>query len=273
MNAQIVPVYWLCEDLLKALGRREDPQGQMSQAEVMTTALVAAMFFGGTFERARKLLLEQGSLPGMLSKGRFNVRLHALPQEAWMGLFHVRSTTFKDLKEEQEYLVESFPVPGCDPLRIRRGRSYQEEAFRGKIASKRRFFYGLRGQLLVPQEGQPVEFMPAPGSWTDVRVLKHLALDLPEGAKIHADRVSPDYGYEALLKDVAGILLVPLRKKNSKRAVPPWVEFVRKSVRNRGEPTASQITAWFPKVIHAVTAKGFELQVMLFVMAFAIQCL
>ena len=273
MDEKIVTVYCLCDDLLKALGLREDPQRQMCTAEVMTTAIVAAMFFGGNFEKARTMLLEQGYIPGMLSKGRFNVRLHALPEEVWMCLFHVLSTTFKELNEEQDYIVDSFPVPVCDNIRIRRCRIYQEEAFRGKIASKRRFFYGLRVHLVITHEGQPVEFLLAPGSWNDVRVLKHLHLDLPEGAKIHADRVYPDSGDEDLLKEVAGIRVVPLRKKNSKRAVPPWVEFVRKDVRKRVETTASQITALLPKGIPAVTSTGFELKVMLFVMAFAIQCL
>jgi len=44
-------------------------------------------------------------------------------------------------------------------------------------------------------------------------------------------------------------------------------------VRKRVETTASQINALLPKSIHAVTSKGFELKVMLFVLAFAFQCL
>jgi hypothetical protein len=273
MDEKIITVYYLCDTLLRALGLREDPQRQMSNAEVMTTAIVAAMFFGGNFERARTMLAEQGYIRGMLSKGRFNVRLHTLSQEVWMCLFHILSVTFKELNKEQEYIVDSFPVPVCDNIRIGRCQIYHDEEFRGKIASKRRFFYGLRVHLVITHTGQPVEFMLAPGSWNDVRVLKHLALDLPEGSKLYADRIYTDYGYEDLLKEVAGLLLVPLRKKNSTRAVPPWVRFVRQYVRKRVETTASQINALLPKSIHAVTSKGFELKVMLFVMAFAIQCL
>ena len=56
MDTQIVAVYCLCDDLLKAMHHVEDPQCQMSDAEVMTTALVAALFFGGNHERARCLL-------------------------------------------------------------------------------------------------------------------------------------------------------------------------------------------------------------------------
>ncbi len=40
----------------------------MSAAEVMTTALVAAQFFGGNQQMARWLLKEQGYIPDMLSK-------------------------------------------------------------------------------------------------------------------------------------------------------------------------------------------------------------
>ena len=46
MDTQIVAVYCLCDDLLKALCQSEDAQRQMSDAEVMTTAIVAAPFFG-----------------------------------------------------------------------------------------------------------------------------------------------------------------------------------------------------------------------------------
>ena len=64
MDFQIILVYCLCADFLKALHHREDKQCQMSDAEVMTTALVAALYFGGNQERARGLLLEQSIFPG-----------------------------------------------------------------------------------------------------------------------------------------------------------------------------------------------------------------
>jgi hypothetical protein len=52
MDEQIVAIYCLCDDLLQALHHREDSQVQMSDAEVMTTALVAALFCAGNFEQA-----------------------------------------------------------------------------------------------------------------------------------------------------------------------------------------------------------------------------
>ena len=82
-----------------------------------------------------------------------------------------------------------------------------------------------------------------------------------------------DYALEDLLEEAAGIHLKPIRKKNSQRGIPPWSQALRKYVRRRVETSAIQIAGLLPRSIHAVTSRGFELKVMLFVMAFAIQCL
>ena len=50
MQEQIITIYCLCEDFLNACGHKEHRQSRMSNAEVMTTALVAAWFFGGSQE-------------------------------------------------------------------------------------------------------------------------------------------------------------------------------------------------------------------------------
>jgi hypothetical protein len=50
----------------------------MSDAEVMTTAIVAALHFSGNFERARGLLASPHYIPQMLSKSQFNRRLQAV---------------------------------------------------------------------------------------------------------------------------------------------------------------------------------------------------
>ena len=66
----------------------------------------------------------------------------------------------------------------------------------------------------------------------------------------------------------------PLRKKDySKRPFAPFVEYVQQRMRKRIETSFGQIAALLPKKIHAVTAEGFELKVVCFVLAFAIQVL
>ena len=76
MDTQMVFVYCLCDDLLKALQHGEDRQCRVSDAEILTVALVAALYFGGHFQRANEFLHEQGYLPRRLGASRFNRRIH-----------------------------------------------------------------------------------------------------------------------------------------------------------------------------------------------------
>jgi hypothetical protein len=78
MDDKILAVYCLSADVLNAIGHAEDPHQQMSDAEVMTTGLVAIWFFRGNFEAARALLSTPRYVPHMLSRSRLNRRLHRL---------------------------------------------------------------------------------------------------------------------------------------------------------------------------------------------------
>ena len=72
MNDEIIAIYCLCDDILKAMNYQDDPQVQMSDAEVMTTGIVASLCYCGNFEKARKALSEPQYIPKMLSRSRFN---------------------------------------------------------------------------------------------------------------------------------------------------------------------------------------------------------
>lgn len=174
MDDTITTIYCSCDDFLKAMHHRDDPQVRLSTAEVMTVCLVAATFFGGNIDQTRLFLGEYGYMPEMISKSRLNRRLHAIEFGLWEGLFARLAELFKRRNAEQTYVVDSLPVPVCDTIRIRRCRLYPPkesgEAFRGYVPSKRRYFYGLRVHLLVSESGEPVEFALEAGSEADVRV-------------------------------------------------------------------------------------------------------
>ena len=53
MDDKILVIYGLCTDFLTALHHTEDRQQKLTDAEVMTTALVAMVFFGGNFDEAQ----------------------------------------------------------------------------------------------------------------------------------------------------------------------------------------------------------------------------
>jgi len=63
--------------------------------------------------------------------------------------------------------------------------------------------------------------------------------------------------------------LSPYRKKNSKRPVPPWIRFLQQHYRKIVETSASLVERLLPKHIHATNTAGFELKVILFMVAFS----
>lgn len=271
MDYKITLVYCLCADLLIAMNHKEDPQCKMNNAEVMTAGLVAALFFGGNQKLACEFLQEQGYIPRMISKSQFSRRLHRLDY-LFIALFRVLGESFKELNEESIYVIDSAPIPVCDNIRIRRNKIYGDEEHRGYQASKKRYFYGVKIHLLVTKDHQPVEFFLSPGAFGDTEALTQFDFDLPEDSWIFADKAYTYYLVEDLL-DEAELHLAPDRKKNSTRPMPAWLKFFLRQYRNQVETAGSMIERLLPKSIHAVTAKGFELKVILFVLASSINCL
>ena len=275
---QIIVIYCLCDDFLHlhckkdVLWPKEAPQTKMTTAEVMTVALVAATLFGGNQEKSRCFLKEHGYIKNMLSKGCFNRRLHEVPEAVWQAFFARIAEVHKEGNQSQHYAVDSMPAVVCDNYRICRSRLYPTkkhgQAFRGYIACKRRFFYGLRVHLVMTTSGLPVEVMLAPGAEADISAFRRLTLDLPPQAHIFADAGYLDQHEEAMLEE-AGLHLVAQHRKNSRKPLLPWISYIARQERKRIETVFSQIASAFGRTIHAVTPKGFELKVFLTVLAYS----
>lgn len=270
MPEQIITIYCLCVDFLSVYGHKDDVQTQLSTAEVMTAALVAAWLFDGHQLRACQFLKEHGYMPHMLSKSRFNRRLHQIPETLWQALFFLLAQIHQQTNTEGDYIVDSCPVPVCDNLRIRRCHLYQSEDYRGYCASKRRYFYGLKLHLVVTATGKPVDLVLTPGEAGDMPGLRSLFLDLPDGSDLYADKGYTDYVFEDILMALGWANLIAARKSNSKRPHPGHIGYLCQVVRKRVETTFSTITEHFSRSIHAVTPRGFELKVFLTVLAYSI---
>ena len=265
MDLTIVAVYTICDDFLIAQNHQEHPLAKMSDAEVMTTALVAARYFGGNQHTACAVLKTLGYIPNMLGHSRYNRRLHRVSAK-FQTLFEYFAEVFIAENPNHIYSIDTYPVAVCDNIRISRSRLYQGEAWRGSIASKRRYFYGLKAHLMVTELGYIVEAFFTPGRCHDVLGLRCYRFDLPQEAVVYADKAYCDYGIEDALQ-AADIILKPIRKKNSKRQYPPCEVYLQQTYRKRVETSNSLIEQLLPKSIHAVTAQGFELKVFLFIIA------
>jgi hypothetical protein len=269
MYDRTLAIYCFVDDLLKAMQHAEDSRCEFSDSEVVTAAIVAMLFFSGNFERARYFLHSSGMMPRMLSRSRFSRRLSRLTDLIGL-LFHELGLVIKELNIESRYSLDSFPVPMCDNIRISRCRLTQGEGFRGYSASKRRYFYGLRVQVVVTVEGLPVECCILPGSLSDIQGLAELPLSLPMGAEVAADAAYTFYEWEDHLAEQDSVHLLVARKANSKRRDTPPVHDYKQWLRRHIETVFGEIAKLFPKKIHATTLSGFVLKVSLFLFAYQV---
>ena len=168
-------------------------------------------------------------------------------------------------------VIDSFPVAVCDNMRIKCCKLLKGKDYHGYTASKRRYFYGFKVQLVVTGDGVPVDFYVHAGAEADQTGLRALAPQLPEGSVCYADAGYTDYRAEDLWADTGQQVLLAARKGNSKRPHEPAQAFLIQHFRKRVETSISGITALFPKKIHAVTAQGFALKIMLFIFAYTLR--
>jgi hypothetical protein len=106
------------------------------------------------------------------------------------------------------YIADSFPVPVCRSIRIKRCRIYNEECFRGYIASQRKYFYGIKVHVLISESGIPAEIVLSHGSCSDISAFHDFSLQIPKGSVILADKAYNDYSLEDSLME-GGVHLMP----------------------------------------------------------------
>ena len=264
---KIIGIFCLVDDLLKGIGHREDCRRKVSDSEVITTSVVSALYFGGHLDNARHMMQMTRMVPKMLDKSRFCRRLHKLEPLLSMLFFQV-GQYIKDIAGATEYVIDSFPVAVCDNIRISRCKLLQGKQWRGRQCSMRRYFYGVKVQVLTTRSGIPVEFCFVPGSESDVQALKKLPMNVAPESKIYGDSAYTDYTIEDDMVQVDLIKLMIQRKSNSKRPDEPWIRFLEMQMRKGIETTFSMLKGLFLRKIHAVTFKGFLLKILMFIISF-----
>lgn len=87
---KIIGIFCFIDDLLKTSGRLEDARRQDSDSEIITTAIISSLHFGGHQDKARQFMKMTGLLPKRLNKSRFSRRLHALVDRIGDGVDNVK---------------------------------------------------------------------------------------------------------------------------------------------------------------------------------------
>ncbi len=268
-DIKIIAVYCLIDDVLKGIGYREDVRRRIIDSEVLTTAIVSALYFGGHMDNARNFMRMTGMVPQMLDKSRFCRRLHDL-ESLFFSMFLQICEHVKQVMGAGEYVIDSFPVAVCDNIRIRRSKIVKGEQWRGKQCSMRRYFYRVKVEVLTTAGGIPVEFSFIPASESDVQALKKLPIHVAPESNVYADSAYTDYGIEDDMKEAEAINLMIQRKSNAKKKDEPWIRYIKETMRKRIETVFSGLKALFLRKIHAVTFKGFLLKLVIFLTGYTL---
>jgi hypothetical protein len=268
---KVIGTYCIVDDILKGIHHYENAERKVSDSEIITTAIVSALYFKGN-QISSIHYMRSHNLIEMIGKSGFNKRLHKVASLI-MWMFLDVGRVFKYVYAELEYIIDSFPMKVCHNIRISRSKLLKGKQWRGYNASKREYFYGVKVQLITTQSGIPVELCFVPGSEHDIEGLRRMYVDLPAESKLYGDSAYTAYELEEQFKETALIDLCISRKANSTRPDKPWQTFIKTTMRKRIETTISEIVDMTPHSIHAVTTQGFLLKLLLFVFAFQLKAI
>jgi hypothetical protein len=266
-ESKIIALYCIVDDMLKSIHHHEDSRIKVSDSEVITTAFVSVLYFGGHLDNARSFMQLKGYVPSMLDKSRFCRRLHRLA-DLLMSMFYQMGQHIKNMAGAADYVMDSFPVAACENIRIKRSRILTGKAWHGRQSSMARYFYGVRVQVLT-FKGIPVEFCLVPGRENDSQALGKLPLQVAPESCIYMDAGYTDYRAEDLMFEQELVRLMIGRKANSTRKDEPHIRYLKDRMRKNIETCFSELKAKMLKKVHAVTQQGFLIKVALFVIAFA----
>jgi len=271
MQDTIVTIFCYVDDFLKALSWKDDSQCRLCLAEIVTISLTAARFFAGNLESARVFLCEHGYIPA-ICKSRLNRRLHAIPAFFWH--FIVSYLSSKQNPDCMHFLVDSFPIAVCQPVRASRRSLFRGKKYLGYNASKKMWFTGLKVHIIATFKGQPKEFAISAGSMHDLTALQQMYLGtLPRGSTMFGDKAYTSQLFEQKLLASKDILLLAERKANSSRGQSLIYSRYGKKIRKKIETAFSEMVSWLPRRIHAVTNRGFILKLMMLITAFSLSFL
>jgi hypothetical protein len=239
----------------------QDKRRKVSDAQMMTTALIAARYFYGNLATATNYMHEHHGFQ-KLDKSGFNRHLHRLAGKL-NAVFLGMGQALKQLNTSSSYLIDSLPVAVCKNIRIPHCRILQGKAYHS-------FKWDLPAvQVITTAEGIPVEYFISAGALADITAFQAMNLDLPAHSELYGHSGYTDYELHDYYQECEQVELLIQRKSNAKRKDDPALTFLKQHLRKRIETIFSTITNRFPKSIHAVTAQGFLLKILLFLFSYA----
>jgi hypothetical protein len=263
-DTYIVTVYVIIDDLLRVMNYQDDGRAEVSAAEILTVAVIAAKYFQNHHERALEMLIALGYMR-TLSGSRFNRRLQALRDWVWQ----VAEVVGALLAEGTVFIVDTMPIPVCKRVRAKRGRKVQGPAYAGYCAAKHEHYFGWQLHLVCDAYGVPVAFELLPAAWDELVPVQDLLAELPPGSQIVADKGYVSQKDELLAYVSGGVRLIPKFRKNMRGNSQQDARLIRQH-RSIIETVNSQLEKMGLQRLHARTNSGVALKVLASLIALAL---
>uniref|UniRef100_UPI0009BD0AAD IS982 family transposase n=1 Tax=Lactococcus sp. TaxID=44273 RepID=UPI0009BD0AAD len=133
-----------------------------SDCLVITCYLWGVLHFSETLKAKHQLA--QSLFPNFLEYSRFVRRCNAL----LLSIQLIRQAlVFKEFEGIDVSIIDSFPIPLCQPIRNFRSKVLGDYANIGYNATKGQYFYGCKCHALVSESGYVIDYVISPASIAD----------------------------------------------------------------------------------------------------------
>lgn len=164
-------------------------------------------------------------------------------------------------------IIDSMPIPVCKFARSYFNKSFKDISSYGYCASKKETYFGLKLHALITTSGFITDFFLTSAN-VDDRAAVHELIEEKQLIKIIADKGYVDGTLKEQLKKEKDILLISLKRKNSKNPLEKQLRNTLSKTRRRVETSFSQLVEQFN--INKVLAKskwGLMLRITLKILA------
>jgi hypothetical protein len=247
-------VYCLVDDCLKSQKqgknwRKSNHNPKCTDAEIIAVALMQSYFGCATLKRAYLLVKanDPKAFPHLPSYKQWLNRWHQLSSQ--MGVI-LESIPFNIKDLDEIYLVDSYPINLCQPIRHGRVNLLRDEgAYFGK--GSKGWFFGFKLHVVSTRTGQIVGAVLLPTSYDDRAGARMLASLLEEGSLAIADLGYRGKKFQLEMYEEEGVLFLTRADINE-----PRLKIIHSKVRERVEGVFSSLWERFATRVYSRSWRG-----------------
>lgn len=171
---------------------------------------------------------------------------------------------FKEGEGISVSIIDSFPIPLCQPIRNLRSNVLEDYADIGYNATKDQYYYGCKCHALVSESGYVIDYLITPASKADSAVTEDLL------SQFATPTVLGDMGYlgQALHDRLKGIELITPVRKNMKRKPIVFPDFSKR--RKVIERVFSFLANLGAERCRSRSALGFQVKLEMMLLAYSL---